>query len=268
MKNQSNLIVYGCYPSFFSTLIANILVVEKGLPISCIMVSTRKVVIEKNIVAGFGGFLFLKKRFGAKFLKFQLILMLIVPFIWKIRYLLSGKRFYSIKELCKIHQICYVESNNFNNELGTIGNVKVFISMCMDQILSEKTIKSITELCINVHPSDIPNFGGVEPIINTINMNNERIGISIHKMTKDIDKGEVIMRCYMEILNKSYFTIMIDFIREGTNMLNKLFLNKWQYQPIKQLTLKHPYKSWPSYEEIRNFEEKVPYLRINDLLTK
>lgn len=267
MKKLSDFIIYGCYPSFFSTLIANILVVEKGLPISCIMISTKKVVIEKNIISGIGGLLFIKKRFGTRFLKFQLLLMLIVPVIWKIHYLLYGKHFYSIKELCKIHQISYIESDNFNNELASIGNVDVFISMCMDQILSEKTIKSIARLCINVHPSDIPNFGGVEPIINSINMNNERIGISIHKMTKDIDNGEVIMRCYTDILKKSYYSIMIDFIRKGTSMLKDLYLHKWKYQSIEQLPLKNPYKSWPSYEEIRKFEEKTPYIQAKDLLT-
>lgn len=57
--------------------------------------------------------------------------------------------------------------------------------------------KKIGTLCVNVHPSDIPNFGGVEPIIQLKLSSEEQMGITIHKMTEQLDNGEAIMRRYV-----------------------------------------------------------------------
>lgn len=50
-------IVYGCYPSFFSRLIANKLI-EHDIPVTHIMLSTKALKIEGNSINGLSGLKF------------------------------------------------------------------------------------------------------------------------------------------------------------------------------------------------------------------
>lgn len=259
-------IIYGCYPSFFSTLIANILVIDRKIPLDTIMVSTRSVYINKVKIKSLKGMLFFLKRFSLKFVSFQLIIGSLVPLLYFMQCFVKGRRFYSLKKLCKTYNINYQESDNFNRDIHKLKEVDVFLSMCLDQIISQDFIDKCKILCINIHPSDLPNFGGVEPIIMFLLSGEPRMGVSVHKMTPQIDKGEVIARKYIPKCDKSYFALMIEFIICGVGLFTKLYNEKWKYNKIEQIRQKYPYRSWPSIKELYNFESSYSYIKIIDII--
>lgn len=264
MSNEK--IVYGCYPSFFSTLVANILVVEKKIPLSCIMVSSRSIKIDKVKITGIKGIRFLKERFSYKFLFFHLMISSVIPVIYLIQCFFSGRGFYSIKKICAKYDIQYVESDNFNKDVNVCDGIDVFLSMCLDQRLDKSFIDRSKKLCINIHPSDLPNFGGVEPLIMFLLSQENYMGISIHKMTPVFDEGVVVSRKYVERGDKSYFSLMVEFIRVGTDMFYEVYKKKWNCSDLKQIKQKYPYRSWPTKAEISEFEKKYSYLATRDLL--
>lgn len=258
-------IIYGCYPSFFSLKIANDLI-KSNVPLTHIMLSTRTIRIDGHEIKGFSGLCYLINRFGVRYTSFQLFCEIILPKIYHIRSCFTGESLLSYKQLCKKHGIELIETDSFNEYIKKIDSPDVFISMCLDQKLKDEFIKKIKTLCINVHPSDIPNFGGVEPIIQLKLSSEVHMGITIHKMTEEIDNGCPIMRKYISCQNKSYLRLMLDFIDNGIEMLATLYRNGWNFTECPKVEQKYPYRSWPTYWELKQFSASNSYIKLRDFI--
>ena len=245
-------IVYGCYPSFFSRVVANKLI-EHNIPVTHLMLSTKRLKIEGNSIDGLSGLKFIVNRFGYRYVLFQIFCDVLLPIIYSLKSFLLGKRFYSFKTLCTKNNIQLIKSESFNNDIYQIESPDIFISMCLDQKVSNRLFNQINKLCINVHPSDIPNFGGVEPIIQLLLSPEQKMGITIHKMTEKLDDGEPVIRQYTPIKDKSYLLLMLEFIEKGTEMLSILHRSNWIFKECKPLDLKYPYRSWPTLDELKEF---------------
>ncbi|WP_315363207.1 formyltransferase family protein [Prevotella jejuni] len=257
-------IVYGCYPSFFSRVVANKLI-EHNIPVTHLMLSTKRLKIEGNSIDGLSGLKFIVNRFGYRYVLFQIFCDVLLPIIYSLKSFLLGKRFYSFKTLCTKNNIQLIKSESFNNDIYQIESPDIFISMCLDQKVSNRLFNQINKLCINVHPSDIPNFGGVEPIIQLLLSPEQKMGITIHKMTEKLDDGEPVIRQYTPIKDKSYLLLMLEFIEKGTEMLSILHRSNWIFKECKPLDLKYPYRSWPTLDELKEFSNSHSYVKFKDI---
>lgn len=138
--------------------------------------------------------------------------------------------------------------------------------MCLDQKLSRKFIRFILKRCVNVHPSNLPNFGGVEPLIQ-LGLSKETImGITVHDISEIIDNGDPIVAKFIPTKNKSYFALMIDYINEGVQMLVELNKGQWEQANCERPALKYPYRSWPTKSELCEYSKHHTYLRLRDLI--
>ena len=257
-------IVYGCYPSFFSRVVANKLI-EHNIPVTHLMLSTKRLKIEGNSIYGLSVLKFIVNRFGYRYVLFQIFCDVLLPIIYSLKSFLLGKRFYSFKTLCTKNNIQLIKSESFNNDIYQIESPDIFISMCLDQKVSNRLFNQINKLCINVHPSDIPNFGGVEPIIQLLLSPEQKMGITIHKMTEKLDDGEPVIRQYTPIKDKSYLLLMLEFIEKGTEMLSILHRSNWIFKECKPLDLKYPYRSWPTLDELKEFSNSHSYVKFKDI---
>lgn len=257
--------IYGCYPSFFSRLIANKMV-EHHLPITHIMLSTRILKIEGQHIEGISGIKFIFKRFGIKYAIFQLLCETIVPAVYSCIYAMKGKRFHTIRSLCNKNSIKLIESNDFSIDIDKIEKPDVFISMCLDQKLSRKFINSILKRCVNVHPSDLPNFGGVEPLIQLGLSKETLMGITVHDISEIIDNGDPIITKFVPTKNKSYFALMIDYVNEGVRMLVDLNKGQWLQANCERPTLKYPYRSWPTKRELDEYSKNNSFFVFRDFV--
>jgi hypothetical protein len=259
-------ITYGCYPSIFSTLIANILV-QKGLNIKYILVSTKKIVIEKKQINSLSGLLFIFKRFTIKFIVYQLYLVLFVPYILKMLFFIKGFKFYSLKKLCQKNQIQYIESENFSLDVDKISDTNLFLSMCLNQIINDQFFSKISHGCVNIHPSDLPDFRGVDPIIHFLLSPEKKMGITMHKMTAQIDDGDILAKSYVIRDSQSHFSLMKTFVAHGVDLFFEYVKNDLKYtmsntNPIK---VRYPYKSWPTKFDLISFQRNNKYIKWSDL---
>lgn len=229
------------------------------------MLSTKRLKIEGNSIDGLSGLKFIVNRFGYRYVLFQIFCDVLLPIIYSLKSFLLGKRFYSFKTLCTKNNIQLIKSESFNNDIYQIESPDIFISMCLDQKVSNRLFNQINKLCINVHPSDIPNFGGVEPIIQLLLSPEQKMGITIHKMTEKLDDGEPVIRQYTPIKDKSYLLLMLEFIEKGTEMLSILHRSNWIFKECKPLDLKYPYRSWPTLDELKEFSNSHSYVKFKDI---
>ena len=249
---------------FFSRVVANKLI-EHNIPVTHLMLSTKRLKIEGNSIDGLSGLKFIVNRFGYRYVLFQIFCDVLLPIIYSLKSFLLGKRFYSFKTLCTKNNIQLIKSESFNNDIYQIESPDIFISMCLDQKVSNRLFNQINKLCINVHPSDIPNFGGVEPIIQLLLSPEQKMGITIHKMTEKLDDGEPVIRQYTPIKDKSYLLLMLEFIEKGTEMLSILHRSNWIFKECKPLDLKYPYRSWPTLDELKEFSNSHSYVKFKDI---
>ena len=64
--------------------------------------------------------------------------------------------------------------------------------------MPRKILKKAIKSAINVHPSLLPRWRGPDPIRNAIINDDKHIGVSLHIMTDQFDRGQVISQSYVE----------------------------------------------------------------------
>ena len=89
-----------------------------------------------------------------------------------------------IGEFC----IDWAKSNGYI--ISSMDDCDIFISILYDKLISEDYIK--TRPCFNFHPGILPNYRGAGAFSWAILNQEIETGITLHKIDKDIDNGEVI----------------------------------------------------------------------------
>ncbi|MDI9308805.1 MAG: formyltransferase family protein [Limnohabitans sp.] len=264
--NTERKIVYGCYPSFLSVYFVNYAIEKYNIKFDTILISKKPVCINGRKVSGIKGLLWFFKRFNIKYCLYQAILS--SNFLFKF----SKKKFLSFEMLAKKHRINIIYSSNFNDyktiaQLNT-REVNFFVSFGLDQIL-RKTFLNVFENTVNIHPSDLPNFKGPDSVFYFLISGEKSMGITLHKLEEEIDSGDILLRDEIEKLNgDTHLSLLKKSILKGTELFNELLHNQESIIPINQNLIEtvYPYKSWPSKEEIKYFQEKNRYLKFKDFI--
>jgi methionyl-tRNA formyltransferase len=70
----------------------------------------------------------------------------------------------------------------------------VFAIVSFGQILSEEFIGLTRFGCVNLHPSLLPKYRGASPIAHSLLQGEKRVGVSIMKIVKELDAGDVYLQ--------------------------------------------------------------------------
>ena len=70
------------------------------------------------------------------------------------------------------------------------------------KILSSKFIKQFNGKIINIHPSLLPRYKGLNTHIRAIQNKDKFTGCSVHYVTEKLDSGKIIMQKKIKILKK------------------------------------------------------------------
>ena len=101
-----------------------------------------------------------------------------------------------VKECAESLNLCYLEVDDLNDRV--IENIAkkefdCFVIVSFRKILPEKLLNIAKEKTINLHPSILPKYRGSSPIINALINGDTRTGISIIRITREIDAGDVYL---------------------------------------------------------------------------
>lgn len=99
-------------------------------------------------------------------------------------------------EYAKLHKISYFQTSNINQEHEFLENMKnakvdVFIVLAFAQFLSAKTLAVPTLGAFNIHTSLLPKYRGAAPIQYSLLNGDTSTGVSIQKMVKKMDAGDI-----------------------------------------------------------------------------
>ncbi|MCF6190651.1 MAG: hypothetical protein L3J51_09235 [Cocleimonas sp.] len=114
---------------------------------------------------------------------------------------------------------------------------------------------------LNIHPSLLPNYKGVDPVFFALLDQNKEIGVTLHKMAESFDSGEILRQKPIKSdLSRSLFMINNQLFEEGAELAIKWIANtQLKSVDIVDNTLGQ-YDSWPSTEQIKRYKKKGNHL--------
>ena len=94
---------------------------------------------------------------------------------------------------------------DFEKEILKVKDVDIILSCCFDRFFSEQVLKHPKLGAVNIHPSLLPKYRGVKPLENALANNEPEIGVTLHKLTKLMDAGAILIQKKDEIHSDQKF---------------------------------------------------------------
>lgn len=101
----------------------------------------------------------------------------------------------SNKNVCLFFNVPYeyiTDINDLNFIKSLTSKAPDIIIALQRQIFSEKLLGVAKIACLNCHPAELPKYRGLRPVFEAMMRGEKKIGVTVHTMTKDIDKGAII----------------------------------------------------------------------------
>ena len=148
-------------------------------------------------------------------------------------------------------QIVYFKNQNLLFDRINKLNYKYVILVSCGTIINKRNIDLMNGKLFNIHPSYLPYFPGLQSLIRSIFFT-KTIGLSIHNVSENIDKGKIIYQNYLQNINfynikkiKSFYQKEKIFILKNMdNLINKkinIRLNKLKLNDkFKEYSIEQP----------------------------
>ena len=128
----------------------------------------------------------------------------------------------------------------------------LLVSAFFDQRLREEALAVPARGCVNIHPSLLPAFRGVDPVLQARIQGASRIGVTVHYMTPELDRGNLIAQHAMSMPAKgSVFALTSELFGRGAELLVDSLAKIGRGDPGQPQPPGGSYESWPTRSEVR-----------------
>ncbi|NOK20516.1 formyltransferase family protein [Corallococcus carmarthensis] len=250
---------YGCIPSVMSLAFANTLVRRGGLVPTSILLSAGGLRFQKKRYTPAQVLPVFLRQFGARFTGYNVLAGLggSLPFGYPRDGLLS------FQQLSRAYDIPLVVSDDFSGEKAVESlrrqEVDLFVTSMCDQILREPLLGLPRHGCLNIHPSLLPDFRGVDSIFQAMLNDVPEIGTTLHHTTARIDAGDVYgQSAFTRTGSDSHLALTVKATAAGVRLLKRHMdaLEQGQRPASHAMDVtraRFPYRSWPTREELERF---------------
>ena len=104
-----------------------------------------------------------------------------------------------------LFRVIYVNKKNKENIFKIIDSchVKIVLSSGFPFILPKKIFLKKNKIFLNSHPSLLPKYKGIRPIVEAIKNKERQIGITVHLMNENLDAGKILVQKKYNLKNNS-----------------------------------------------------------------
>jgi methionyl-tRNA formyltransferase len=143
----------------------------------------------------------------------------------------------------------------------------LLVSAFFDQRLQEAALAIPARGCVNIHPSLLPAFRGVDPWLQARLHRVPSVGVTVHYMTPALDTGNVVaQRQVARRAGASIFETTALLFREGAELFAAEIDRVERGEPGTPQNPGGSYQSWPTRAEIRALHALGSVLiRLSDL---
>lgn len=116
----------------------------------------------------------------------------------------------------------YISKKEYEDEiLSKVQNIDIIFLAGYMRIISKNFLEKFNGKIINIHPSLLPKYKGVESIKRAYENKEEYIGVSIHYVNEEIDGGKIIAQ---EKFKVDYNKSLEEIIEEVHKIEHKLYI--------------------------------------------
>ena len=108
------------------------------------------------------------------------------------------------------------------------------------KILSDNFIKSFSKPILNIHPSLLPSFRGLNTYQRALNAGSLIHGATVHQITKDVDQGPILGQVIMRIAENTTAEEMEEDLLPQEHLLYKRVLREFLKRNGKKILLIGP----------------------------
>jgi methionyl-tRNA formyltransferase len=111
--------------------------------------------------------------------------------------------------------------------------------------------------CLNIHPSLLPDYKGVDPVFAALYGNEKKLGVSVHVVDKEFDTGNILAQSEIATdTNASVFYHHLQLFQQGAKLAAHIIQNLPD-SLVKQVQNGNGnYDSWPTKAKIKAFKQR------------
>ncbi len=111
--------------------------------------------------------------------------------------------------------------------------------------------------CLNIHPSILPKYKGVDPVFAALFENERTLGVTVHLVDENFDTGTILGQSVLSVENNaSVFKHQVELFRIGgklaVDMIKRLVSGDLKYSKNAEGN----YDSWPAKTKIKLFNKR------------
>ena len=97
--------------------------------------------------------------------------------------------------------------------------VEFLLVACWPQLIPGKVLQSVSKAALNLHPSLLPDFRGIDPVGDQLKQKNNNFGISLHLINETYDSGDIVLQQELSIKkNIDKISIETSAARKGAEL--------------------------------------------------
>ncbi len=247
-------LLFCTYSSIYSSLVLDSLLKSDHIEVTGIVNSTRLLKPSYGIFRGALSFIYLTGWRYASYL-------FMVTDLFRLLHPLSHHK--SVHALARQHHIPLLDTRNINTE-GGLEFVRqhrpdILLAAHFNQLLKPTVLQIPTIAALNIHPSLLPAYRGVDPVLYALLQHEKQLGVSVHLMDDCFDTGPVICQQALNIsVEDSVFTANLKLFAHGASIALQIIenglplsLDALSPAPCSQKQKITHYDSWPSRNQLK-----------------
>ena len=154
-----------------------------------------------------------------------------------------------------------LSTKNINQKQGLdfLAHLKpdVILLANFNQKVSSKVIASAKLQCINLHPSLLPDYKGVDPVFAALNANEKKLGVTVHQVDEAFDTGDILRQQSLNVeKKKSAFYHQFQLFKIGAKLATEIILQSLPLiEKCPQLNTGR-YDSWATVAQVKAFRKQ------------
>ncbi len=167
----------------------------------------------------------------------------------------------SIHRLAKQHNIPLLDTQDIN-QTESINFIKqqnpdYLLASHFNQLIKPAVLDLPNSDCINIHPSSLPNYKGVDPVFHALLDKKTTIGVTLHEMSEDFDSGEILAQKIISAdTNHSLCFYNCQLFEEGVKLAIEWMGDETSVDTVANSTSSNTdsYDSWPNRVKVKQFK--------------
>jgi len=211
------------------------------------------------------------KKHGLRFILFKIFELLYIKLHFFMPY--RKKNYLSIQEVSRDYDLNLhlVGNHNSSQTKELLEKIKPDIIVLTNTGIIKPDIYNQAKYSINIHSSLLPKYRGLDSIFWALYNEESKIGVSIHFVDKDLDKGDIILQEDVQVSLEDDEKSLYKKVQEISSLMIIKVLIQLENETYKRKPqVKDDFKtySWPTKKQRRELKKKLSLRKKSKLLFK